>query len=196
VVRLVSLLAAALLVALVGPAAAQPSSADPAVELETLGRELEEELAAGNCAVACAALESMKRASERLCEMDPGPACERARAKVEDAEERVRNACDCAVATTDEPGRTKLSEQEPDRMTEAQPAPMADPAGEAASAPPEEEARGGCAACAVAGPGDAGAGALLVLLALALGRRRLSRAPRHGERRRALRALRPRGAPR
>src|SRR5262245_19151256 len=60
-------------------------------EVSELEAQIEREdvsLATGDCASACAALASMRRAAERLCALDPGPKCSAARANVEGAASR------------------------------------------------------------------------------------------------------------
>ena len=55
--------------------------------------------AASDCSRACKALGSMRRASDRICSLDPGKAaggrCRRARERVTSAEARVRERCSC-----------------------------------------------------------------------------------------------------
>ncbi len=108
---------------------------EPSAETEALVQELNREheaLSTEDCTAACRALASIKRATERLCALDPGPPCQAARAKERSATERVREACpDCAVALT------PPKEREPVVAAEAQ-------------RPPAESARGGCAGCVMA----------------------------------------------
>ena len=57
-------------------------------------------LSGDGCDVACAALASMKRATDRLCDLstDEPPRCTDARARVDRASARVREVCsDCAT---------------------------------------------------------------------------------------------------
>ncbi len=132
-----------LVVALGGSGSAAAQVLDGGIELPTLELQLDDELqqaGAGDCATACRALDSMRRAAERICAIDPGLPCQKAREKVAHAEQRVRAACpECAAAPPRE-------EQEP------------------AAAPPQ---RGrGCAGCATSAGSDAPVGAGLLGLAL------------------------------
>jgi hypothetical protein len=69
-----------------------------------------------DCALSCRALESMRRAADRLCALDPGDRCAKARAKVAEAMARVRAACpDCAVARDEqrppEPANARVTDE-------------------------------------------------------------------------------------
>jgi MYXO-CTERM domain-containing protein len=108
-----------------------------------------------DCAAACEALASLRRAAMRICELDPGAPCEAARRKLEEAERRVREACDCTLERQKEtiaPKKGGLS-QPGDGEPDDDAAPEAAPA--LASAPPSEQ-RGGCASCAVGHDGGPG----------------------------------------
>src|SRR5579859_2620777 len=48
---------------------------------------------ANDCGLACRALESMRRSAGRLCQLDPGERCTRAKSKVDQATQRVRTSC-------------------------------------------------------------------------------------------------------
>ncbi len=144
---------------------AQPAEDEAAAEIQTLERQIESELinlATSDCTVACLALESMVRATDRLCELAPGPRCEDARNKVADAQRRVSESCpDCEASRREQ----TVPPQPP---PSAQPTALGgDEESVDAAAPPAEEARGGCAACAIGRRPD-GPGALLATL-LALG---------------------------
>lgn len=153
-------------------ASAQPVADEAAAEIQTLERQIEAEftnLATGDCTVACLALESMQRATERLCELAPGAKCEDARAKVADAKRRVSESCPDCAASHEEQAVTPVP------PTPADPPSMGDDEPRAeATAPPAEEARGGCAACAVGGRQDGELALLggLLALGLTLARRR------------------------
>jgi len=129
---------------------ADGGATDEATSLEQqLARDYDA-LSTSDCAVACQALGSMHRAADRLCGLDPGPRCSGARAKVADAENRVRAACpDCAIAA----GAPAL-----DRRAEAAPP---------AAPPPEAPGTGGCAGCAIDGDRDGASGLLATALACA-----------------------------
>ncbi len=148
-----------------GAVAAPTSAEGEARERDDLTRQLAQDYAAlstSDCAVACRALGSMQRAADRICVLSPGPACDDARGKVDDARRRVREACPMCAAE-----RPRLES----------PAPLPAPVVQASAAPPAERARGGCAGCATT-DADAGslrgAGALLLLLLVS--RRRSRRA--------------------
>lgn len=121
-------------------------------ELDALERQLEDDLtslATADCTIACKALESMIRSAARICELDPGPRCERAKGKVADATRRVRDACpNCAAA----------GEGEPETISKGAPSPkeaelQGDDASAPGSAPPAADKGGGCASCTVGGRG-------------------------------------------
>jgi hypothetical protein len=155
------------------PAAAQsapgahPSVVDAGVptsdEIETLERQLrddEQALASGNCAVACRALESMRRSVARLCQLDSGPRCARARAKVEDASTRVHASCpSCPPSPEQGPGTTATAPSDAESPR---------PAEREAPAPAAEKGKGGCASCRIGEPnGEEGWMAWIVSGALA-----------------------------
>jgi MYXO-CTERM domain-containing protein len=130
------------------------------------------ELQTNDCVAACEALASMQRAADRLCELEPGPRCEDARADVDAARDRVSRACpDCVAARAKEERRQEAADEpdllEQERVDEdmaSEPTSTVSPG----AAPPAEEARGGCAACAVGSPRQDGSAALLAWLGLAL----------------------------
>lgn len=132
-----------------------PALADD--DVATLATDLDHQVAAlstSDCASACKALGSIRRAADKICALEPGGSrCDAARTKADDATKRVREACpDCAeAAMTPAP-------------TEAKTAP--------AAAPPAEAERGGCH-CNVATTPDAGDFAVLALaLAVLVEKRR------------------------
>lgn len=152
-------------------ASAQPSS--PKEDIATLEKQLASELTAlstSDCAAACRALASIRRAADKICGLDPGERCSAARAKADDASRRVRESCpDCAIASAPgapPPADTKASEV----LSKGRPD-MVSPT----SAPPSESKRGGCAGCAAtkATHGDvAGVALFSLVLARMLRRRR------------------------
>jgi MYXO-CTERM domain-containing protein len=157
-------LAAALLLwpsmAIAQPAVVTTSDAD-AAQAE-VDRDYTQALAS-DCATACRALDSMRRATERLCALDPGDRCASARKKLDDATTHVRSACPACATQLDE---------------EKKPVPRPPPP-EALASPPAVEMesvqrKGGCAGCATtSSPGQAvGPLALAGLLLLGLRRRR------------------------
>ena len=166
-----------------GSARAQAAKED----LTTLERSLTEQhdaLSTSDCATACRALASIRRAADKICALDPGDRCTAGRAKADDATRRVREACpECAIASApSEPTRreeramTKGGSSKASEDPGARTAPDAAPVVQAA--PPSESKRGGCAGCTTTrgGPGDLAGGVLaLAALALVVVRRRRSR---------------------
>jgi MYXO-CTERM domain-containing protein len=143
--------------------ATEASAADEVTTLETqLGKEASE-LSTSDCAAACRALASIRRAADRICELEPGPRCDAARTKADDATKRVREACpECAIA-----GLKKDEEQE---RRAAKPADA--PTQAATEAAPPAERPGGCRNCSTSsGAPDRGDFAVFALAALLLGRR-------------------------
>ena len=137
-------------------------------------KQLDDEHAAlstSDCYVACRALTSIRRAADKICALEPGPRCDSAREKADDATRRVRAACpDCAIAAAP-------PMPAPDRA--------ATPAAEKESALQASEARGGCRSCATAGGSSSGVDAgALVLAALAAARLAGSRRSNKKDRRR------------
>jgi hypothetical protein len=145
----------------------QDTRAGGASEMSTLLGDVDRyaaEAQGQDCAAACRAIDSMRSATERICEIDPGDPCARARETLRKSGARVRAACpDCAVASD-----KKLAPQEADAPPQA-PRPTT-PQGTA-----EAEAvhsKGGCASCTTVGErsGDEEAPpwALLVLGSVAM----------------------------
>ena len=150
-------------------------------DLTTLEKNLASESAAlstSDCATACRALASIRRAADRICALDPGERCAAGRAKADDATRRVREACpECAIATAP-PAPAPAPAPEQRAMTKGGGPVTADSVSVAASAPPSESKRGGCAGCATTPttPGDLTTGALaLAALAFTLRRRKRAR---------------------
>ncbi len=112
-------------------------------------RETEESLATGDCTAACKALASLRQAMEELCQISPGPRCERARASEAEMTKRVRAACPtCAIAFAPNDDK-KAPVMEPAKPGAAETATVD-------RAPPAaERGRGGCASCDVTGGGGA-----------------------------------------
>lgn len=151
---------------------------EPAADVEALVLALDGQLAelrTADCDTACAALASLRRSAEAICELDPGDRCEASRDKVADAEERVRERCpDCDEAQTRRgkpaavpgpPSKPLAGVDDVDEEMETQPS----------EGPAAVERSGGCAACTVGSPAPRAGGlamSLWGLLALALARRR------------------------
>jgi MYXO-CTERM domain-containing protein len=135
-------------IGLVGRSAAAADGG--ASELSTLEAQLSSEqsnlatlLSSADCVSACKALGSIQRAAEKICTLEPGPRCDAAKSKADDATRRVREACpDCAFALRGQP-------------TPSPPEPTAEKS-RPASAPPSEESKRGCASCATASGPDLG----------------------------------------
>lgn len=129
-------------------------------QVEIEADHVAEKLATHVCDEACRALASMRRAADRLCAIEPGERCTRARARCEEAALKVREACpECAVAAV------------PDRERERAVAAAESPKVESTSG------RRGCASCATAEGGGASdaLGALLTALAVVAVQRRARR---------------------
>src|SRR5438067_2567780 len=65
-------------------------------EADALSAEIDrdaEGALSNDCALACNALDSMRRAADRLCGIDPGERCARAREKLRTTLERVFASC-------------------------------------------------------------------------------------------------------
>lgn len=157
-------------------ALAQGLTTGPKDDLTTLEKNLASESAAlstSDCATACRALASIRRAADKICALDPGERCAAGRAKADDATKRVREACpECAIATAPP---QPAPEREERAMSKGGTRPTADSSPVAASAPPSESKRGGCAGCATTPttPGDLTTAALAIAaLAFTLRRRR------------------------
>jgi hypothetical protein len=121
-----------------------------ASEADTLARSIAESAeslatatgaSAGECITACRAVGSMRRATERLCALEPGPRCNDARAALASAAEKVRAACPTCITAA-----PPLSAPLP---AEAASTPASEPAANPSAQPPAERPSRGCAACAV-----------------------------------------------
>jgi MYXO-CTERM domain-containing protein len=146
--------------ALAQPATTASADAD-AAQIE-VDRDYAQALAS-DCALACRALDSMRRATERLCALDAGDRCASAKKKLDDATAHVRAACPSCAEPLDE------------RKAVVAPPPTA--ASPAANTVEQEsvQKRGGCAGCATSSaPADA-AGPLALAALLLLGARRRRR---------------------
>jgi MYXO-CTERM domain-containing protein len=151
------------------PASAFAQASDPG-GADALVVEIDRDYAVaqgGDCATACKALDSMRRAADRLCQLDPGDRCAKARQKVSDATARVNASCpSCAQPTSNAVAGGA-----------GQP-PAAPPAPAEASGPSESKEAvaqesaprkgGGCAGCTSAPGGDGlavvlGVGGLVLL---------------------------------
>ncbi|MGD0529937.1 MAG: MYXO-CTERM sorting domain-containing protein [Polyangiaceae bacterium] len=158
------LVAVALLVLLPTAALAQPAvvtTSDADAAQAEVDRDYAQTLAS-DCRTACRALDSMRRATERLCALDPGDRCASARKKVDDATAHVRSACpECGAP---------LEEKKP----VATPPPAEAPASPSAVQMETVQRKGGCAGCATtSSPAEAvGPLALAGLVLLGLRRRR------------------------
>jgi MYXO-CTERM domain-containing protein len=144
-------------------------------DVTTLEKNLAQEhdaLSTSDCATACRALASIRRAADKICALDPGERCARGRAKADDATRRVREACpECAIAVA--PPQPAPPKTEDRAMTKGGAA--TDVEVVTASAPPSESKRGGCAGCTTSSstPNDLAFGALAFgALALVMRRRK------------------------
>src|SRR5438067_9060264 len=71
-------------------ASASDAGADDPDELARYVAKQGEALSTDDCTSACNALASMRRATDRLCALDPGARCREARRIVDDAARKVR----------------------------------------------------------------------------------------------------------
>ena len=157
-----------------------PGGKDDLTTLEKSLAEQHDALSTADCANACRALASIRRAADKICALDPGDRCAAGRAKADDATRRVRDACpECAIASAPPEPKPRPEERAMTKGgSKAAEAPEASPDSvrTAQAAPPSESKRGGCAGCTTtsAAPGDL-AGAVLAALALAFVLRRRKR---------------------
>jgi MYXO-CTERM domain-containing protein len=157
-------LAVLLLTCVPSTALAQAALA-PAADVDAAQAEVDRDYAqalAGDCTLACRALDSMRHATDRLCVLDPGDRCASAKSKLADATSRVQKACPvCAEA---------LEEKKP----VATPRPAEAPASAELVQTTSVQKSGGCAGCATTGATADAVGplALAGLVLLALRRRR------------------------
>jgi hypothetical protein len=118
-------------------------------------------LSTQDCVTACKAYASIRRAADRICGLEPGPRCDDARTKADDAQRRVQAACpDCQVAA---------ARPKEDEFRAVQRAPSADAnagAVESESAP----RKGGCASCSTPGERPTGDFGIVLLGAWAISR--------------------------
>jgi hypothetical protein len=128
----------------------------------------------GNCATACRALESMRRATERLCTIEPGDRCADALRKVGDATQRVRAACPaCPESLTASPATRGEAGKAPQTIPAAEQPPMSANSPVAREVVAEEtRKRGGCAGCATAPAHGGAVSPYLLAAAILLARRR------------------------
>lgn len=131
-------------------------------EIETLVKQLREEhatLSTQDCVTACKALASIRRASDRICALEPGPRCTDARTKADDAQRRVQAACpECQIAAAPPRDDERRANEGPPPATRATTAAV-------------DERKGGCASCNTPGERPRGDFALVMLAALAIARR-------------------------
>jgi MYXO-CTERM domain-containing protein len=157
-------LAVLLLTCLPATAMAQPAVGSRS-DIDSAQAEVDNDYAqalASDCALACRALDSMRRATERLCALDPGDRCSSAKSKLDDATKRVRTACPVCA------------QEQGERKAASPPAPAPPPSTESVVEMESVQKKGGCAGCATAStPADAvGPLALAGLMLMALRRRR------------------------
>jgi MYXO-CTERM domain-containing protein len=161
------------------PASAFAQVSDPGAD--ALVVEIDHDYAVaqgGDCATACKALDSMRRAADRLCQLDPGDRCAKARQKVSDATARVTASCpSCAQPTSNAAASGAGQSSAAPPAVPPAPAEAAGPS-KSAEAVEQESAPhkgGGCAGCTSAPGGDGVATALGVGALVLLGARRRRR---------------------
>jgi MYXO-CTERM domain-containing protein len=127
------------------------ATADAGSDIDALQAQLDRDYAqalASDCALACRALESMRRSADRLCQLDPGDRCSRAKQKVDSASARVRAACPTCAEELGAPSGGAGAPAPP----EASPAP---PAETVVQAEAVSSSRRGCGCTATRSPADA-----------------------------------------
>lgn len=149
-------------------------------EAATLSANIQEqlELLSRDCTTACRALQSIQRAADRICELEPGDRCKDARSKADDAARKVHASCpDCVIAQA--PPRKDLDKQQDERVHAGESkkgsATSADAAPVPASAPQSESVKsGGCRSCNESGtsPSDFAPALLAIFAVLGLRKRR------------------------
>jgi MYXO-CTERM domain-containing protein len=147
----------------VAPARADGGNAEAEQAWAEVQKSSTEALASQDCRLACRALESLQRATKRLCDIGPEH-CEEARAKLRDATQRVRTTCpECEVQTNVPADQPKNANMPPPSYGGGGSDTLA-----SESAPQKS---GGCAGCntSTSDPGIAG---LVVLAVLALRRKK------------------------
>jgi hypothetical protein len=109
-------------------------------DFKKAGNDLDKALSTSDCTTACQALGSMRRAAEKLCAITPGPRCDAANARADEAAKRVRDACpDCAIAFRPSPDMKPPATRTVEERDVTRASPKA------------ESGRGGCASCEVTG---------------------------------------------
>jgi len=126
--------------------AAPDGGADDITALETQLKTETTALSTSDCNSACRALQSIRRAADKICAIEPGPRCDAARSKANDATKRVQDACpDCVVALN--PSPTPPPDRAGASGGNGVPSPPPAPAMESTQSAPDR-GRGGCASCA------------------------------------------------
>ena len=147
------------LLLMLAPSAALAQTVDAGSDLAAAQAEVDQDYAqamASDCALACKALGSMKRATQRLCALDPGARCAAAQQKLQAASAHVRASCpDCAEELSETAVGGKM--------------PMAPPPDtQVYAAEASVQKRGGCAGCTTTSGGRDGALPLALTLLLGL----------------------------
>jgi len=141
-----------------------PLPAFAADDVESLAKQLQQdysELSTQDCAIACKAYASIRRAADKICDLEAGPRCIEAKTKADDAQRRVQAACpDCQLAAK----QGKEDDRRASEYTESKPATKA--GADSESAP----RKGGCASCNTPGERPTGDLGIAVIGALVLAR--------------------------
>lgn len=158
---------------------APKSEGEAAKLMVDLQRQLQEqmELVDRDCTTACRALQSMQRAADRICDLEPGPRCKDAKSKADEAAGKVHARCpDCVIAQS--PPRKDIDKEDEKREAGSKKgAPGsadAPPAASPQDAKSESVKSGGCRSCNESGtsPSDFAPALLAVLAVLGLRKRR------------------------
>jgi MYXO-CTERM domain-containing protein len=154
---------------------AQPMGAavDAGGDVDALMAQLDRDYAqalASDCALACKALESMRRSADRLCQLDPGDRCARAKQKVDSASTRVKATCPACAEQLAQPPMGGAGGAAPPREAPAPTVETVAKAEEVQAAPGR-----GCGCTATSSPADAVEALALGGVVLAVLRRRKRR---------------------
>ena len=147
------------------PAVARAQTADRASEVEAAQAELDGDYAqamASDCALACKALGSMRRATDHLCALDPGDRCAKARQKLDAASDHVRATCPSCAEELQQPPRGPEPSAAPPPPTRTE---------EVAEQEAVVSKRGGCAGCATSPPAPLDVAPLALVIFAGLGLR-------------------------
>lgn len=142
-----------------------------------LGVDIQEqlELLSRDCTTACRALQSIQRAADRICELEPGERCKDAKSKADDAARKVHASCpDCVIAQAPRKEMEKPADEERAHTGSKKGSAGAVDAAPTPANAPESVKSGGCRSCNESGtsPSDFAPALLAILAILGLRKRR------------------------